>query len=209
MVGPCPGTFLALTQHLLLVGDHQSYLNPGSPLLLAQLGGCEALGPRPAGQRGCHHDCPGPACPPRRGHCQACYLWGLRLREEMSRLCSDPGIRPLDRLSCEGLGSAQGQVPWREEAGLPERLQHFPLPFCRAAWLADRVSVPRPRNISWEPASIPYWLGLPKPHGLPSRSGGTPRLSSHASPLQGLVATLKRLHSPLLGTDVGLLPRLS
>lgn len=40
-------------------------------------------------------------------------------------------------------------------------------------------------NISWEPASIPCWLGLPRPHGLPSRSGGTPRLSSHASPLQG------------------------
>ena len=32
------GAFLALTQHLQLVGDDQSYLNPGSPILLAQLG---------------------------------------------------------------------------------------------------------------------------------------------------------------------------
>lgn len=32
------GAFLALTQHLQLVGDDQSDLNPGSPILLAQLG---------------------------------------------------------------------------------------------------------------------------------------------------------------------------
>ncbi|XP_005405336.1 PREDICTED: cardiotrophin-2 [Chinchilla lanigera] len=32
------GAFLALTQHLQLVGDDQSDLNPGSPVLLAQLG---------------------------------------------------------------------------------------------------------------------------------------------------------------------------
>ncbi|XP_036081794.1 cardiotrophin-2-like [Rousettus aegyptiacus] len=31
------GAFLALTQHLQLVGDDQSDLNPGSPILLAQL----------------------------------------------------------------------------------------------------------------------------------------------------------------------------
>ncbi|KAH0518243.1 Cardiotrophin-2 [Microtus ochrogaster] len=32
------GAFLALTQHLQLVGDDQSDLNPGTPILLAQLG---------------------------------------------------------------------------------------------------------------------------------------------------------------------------
>ncbi|XP_032461852.1 LOW QUALITY PROTEIN: cardiotrophin-2-like, partial [Phocoena sinus] len=32
------GAFLALTQHLQLVGDDQSDLNPGSPILLVQLG---------------------------------------------------------------------------------------------------------------------------------------------------------------------------
>ncbi|XP_045848892.1 cardiotrophin-2-like [Meles meles] len=32
------GAFLALTQHLQLVGDDQRDLNPGSPILLAQLG---------------------------------------------------------------------------------------------------------------------------------------------------------------------------
>lgn len=62
-LGHAQGAFQALTQHLQPVGDDQSYLNPGSPLLLAQLGG-EAPGPRPAGQRGCHRDCPGPAHPP-------------------------------------------------------------------------------------------------------------------------------------------------
>ncbi|GAB1292737.1 Cardiotrophin-2 [Apodemus speciosus] len=37
-LGRAQGAFLALTQHLQLVGDDQSDLNPGSPILLAQLG---------------------------------------------------------------------------------------------------------------------------------------------------------------------------
>ena len=36
-LGRVQGAFLALTQHLQLVGDDQSSLNPGSPILLAQL----------------------------------------------------------------------------------------------------------------------------------------------------------------------------
>lgn len=45
-------------------------------------------------------------------------------------------------------------------------------PFCLAAWLVDRVSAPCHGNISWEAASIPCWLGLPRPHGLPPGSVG-------------------------------------
>ncbi|XP_022276378.1 cardiotrophin-2-like [Canis lupus familiaris] len=37
-LGHAQGAFLALTQHLQLVGDDQRDLNPGSPILLAQLG---------------------------------------------------------------------------------------------------------------------------------------------------------------------------
>ncbi|KAF5914677.1 hypothetical protein HPG69_005174 [Diceros bicornis minor] len=37
-LGRAQGAFLALSQHLQLVGDDQSDLNPGSPVLLAQLG---------------------------------------------------------------------------------------------------------------------------------------------------------------------------
>ncbi|XP_076996422.1 cardiotrophin-2 [Tamandua tetradactyla] len=37
-LGRAQGAFLALTQHLQLIGDDQTDLNPGSPILLAQLG---------------------------------------------------------------------------------------------------------------------------------------------------------------------------
>ncbi|XP_054992764.1 cardiotrophin-2 [Sorex araneus] len=37
-LGRAQGAFLALAQHLQLVGDDQSDLNPGSPILLAQIG---------------------------------------------------------------------------------------------------------------------------------------------------------------------------
>lgn len=90
------GAFLALTQHLQLVGDDQSDLNPGSPILLVQLGAATLRAQGLLGNMATIMTALGLPIPPRRGHSRACPLRGLGLREEMSRLCSNLGMWPLD-----------------------------------------------------------------------------------------------------------------